>query len=114
MTQLELWNDTPTPWKKRMEDDAFAIAFPDEERQEGDEVEVSWSYEHCMGGSCATCGWHEESDLEAVVSWTRWVPRVSRDNPNNRRPPRRETARKVYERGDALRFWKQLMQRGSK
>ncbi len=30
MEQLELWNDTPEPWQRKMERDAHRIAFPRE------------------------------------------------------------------------------------
>lgn len=114
--QMELWNDSPVPWQKRMEADAFAIAFPEEELKQGDRVEIrptwldateSWT---CGEGTCYEEG--TEARFSITITWHRkW------QDPRSGRPGKRiylgvvdpPPKQKVYERQEAVDFWIQLM-----
>lgn len=111
--QLELWNDTPESWRKRMEDDAFEIAFPGEKRVEGDEVTVFMDYrEETEGWGYSSWTWEPGTDSQFVIEVRWFTPGFSNYNPNNKRPGTRLKDKKVYERQDALEFWLRLMKKG--
>lgn len=117
--QLELWNDKPVPWRLRMEQDVFELAFPDEQRVEGDKVTVFMDYvEECEGDRWSSWTWDSASpsNLSNFVIEVRWehpYEKVSQFNPVNKRGFGMNRRVVEYEKKEALKFWLDLMRKGS-
>lgn len=111
--QDQLWPD-PEPWRTQMERDAFEIAFPEEERVEGDRVDVTFTYyPGTAPHGCEICGWDSGSPAESEITVIWSVPNYSDSNPANSRPGHRVRLKKTYEEGDAEAFWLRLMRKGA-
>lgn len=114
--QLELWNSSIQPWRPQMERDAFAIAFPGETLGELDRVDVFMNFiEASDGYAYSEWTFDPETDAQFMIE-VRWFEGNNRSklNPKNVRPLRHHLkAKKTHEKQDALKFWLELMRRGS-
>lgn len=115
--QLELWNSTPEGWRKRMEQDAFEIAFPKERLGELDRVDLFLDFEEGQEGYAFSSWTFDEGSPPRFAIEVRWFEgrNWSRNNPANLRPLRHELkAKKVYENSEVQQFWLDLMRKGTR
>lgn len=117
MKQLELWNDNPEPWQRKMERAAHRIAWPAEEMGPNDRVEIkttwrdateSWA---CGEGTCYEEG--QDASFSIDVFWYRkWQD--PREGYSGRRTywggANPDPRMRFFVGEEAVDFWMKLMQ----
>lgn len=95
-------------WQEEMQDAAFKIAFPGEERFPGDAVSVTTSYhESEEGGYCGSCAYFEDAEFVITVQWTGMIDPTK---PYQiQRPLKPFFRQKTFQNEEAEEFWIKLM-----